>query len=386
MNVDEVKDFIVKLKFLYEHNEDIKKSINIDELTSCLCDLDNLIEIYGVKSVILGHIKAIIVTNLKGKGSQTYKEEEKEEDTFHMVFYGHPGVGKSKTAKILARIWKSLEVIKGTYTKEIDCSAVLNQANYVRDNYLELYKLYIKPEHKDCKGMWKKNEFLWNEIRKNFSDLGDLLVKKIQSSNKKDDYVIIAGREDFVAEYTGQTSIKATNFLNSCLGKCIIIEEAYVLYTGDNDTYGMEALTVLNKFMSDHPREIIVIFTGYEDKLKESIFKAQPGLNRRCQCFFNLKGYSYEGLAKIFIKQLSFNNFSVEDYNELLKFFENNYNYFPNFGGDTLKLAYRCKIVYSENEIEYMFKNLGIGTNSKIITVDIIKKAFNEYKNNNIIE
>jgi hypothetical protein len=378
MNINEINIFIDKIKYLHKVNQDINKLINIEDLINSLQELDDLIEIYNVKLVIIGHIKALIVSSLKNKSL-----ENTEEHMLHTVFYGEPGVGKSKTARILAKIWESLGVIRNTKSN-VNCEMILNKSNETRDAYIDLYKNYIIPEYKDCKTMWKHNEPLWNSLRSNFTELGNLLTKNIENKEEKNDYIIVAGREDFVAEYSGQTSIKTLKFLNSCRGKCIIIEEAYVLYNSENDNYGMEALTVLNRFMDENPKDIIIIFTGYEHKLKSTIFKAQPGLMRRCQWIFNLKGYSHEGLFRIFKSQLKSKGWRLEDNENIVKFFEENYTYFSNFGGDTLKLVYQCKMIYSEKEMEIMFQNSGISDNDKIITYEIILKAFELYKNNHI--
>jgi len=371
---NEVKDFIYKIKVIYDKNSDLHSFINIDELIECLNELDSLIEMYTVKSVIIKHIQTLIVLYLKNKTEKNF-----DNHMLHTVFYGNPGVGKSKTAKILAKIWKSLNIISNN--KKLNNEILLTKINSSRDNFLSLYENYLEPKHKDCKTMWKHNEFLWNNIKSELGNIGDKLVDKIKSDKKNtENHIVIAGREDFVAEYSGQTSIKALNFLNSCKGKCLIIEEAYSLYGGDNDSYGMEALTVLNRFMDENPKDIIVIFTGYEDRLKNTIFKAQPGLKRRCQWLFNLIGYSPEGLANIFIQQLTDNGWIVEDKEKITEFFKSNEKHFENFGGDTDKLTFQCKLVYSDYTMEKMFENMGNYNLDKIIiNYQIVEKAFEQY-------
>jgi len=220
---NEVKDFIYKIKVIYDKNLDLHSFINIDELIECLIELDSLIEMYSIKSVIIKHIQTLIVLYLKNKTEKTF-----DNHMLHTVFYGNPGVGKSKTAKILAKIWKSLNIISNN--KKLNNEILLTKINDSRDNFLSLYENYIEPKHKDCKTMWKHNEILWNNIKSELGNIGDKLVDKLKSDKKNtENHIVIAGREDFVAEYSGQTSIKALNFLNSCKGKCLIIEEAYSL-------------------------------------------------------------------------------------------------------------------------------------------------------------
>jgi hypothetical protein len=392
MYKDEIKKFINKIQIVYNKNEGIRSFVKLEELISSLNELDNLTEMYEVKSVIISHIQALIV--LKLKNSSGFYDEH----MLHTVFYGHPGVGKSKTARILTRIWKSLGIInccKNITEKEkslnINSLDLLKESNEIRKLFLKLYGNYLQPQTKDCKTMWKNNEALWDEIKKRTGEFNNLLFEtpepdtfKVQEIENKDCQVVIAGREDFVAQYTGQTAIKTIDFLKSCKGKCVIIEEAYLLYNGETDTYGMEALTVLNRYMDEHPKDIIIIFTGYEDKLKSSIFKAQPGLIRRCQLIFNLIGYTHEGLAKIFVSQLQNNNWSIESLDYVIDFFERNFFTFENFGGDTEKLSFNCKMIYSQNLINQMYQNDGNDLGSNIITNDILEKAYEIYLKNKI--
>jgi hypothetical protein len=366
MNYSEIDLFIIKVKHLYDKYLNIRSNINIDELTVSLLELNELIEIYSVKDAILNQIQMLLVLMIKNDFISFRNE------MLHSVFYGSPGVGKSKTAYILAKIWRSLGILKrssvGIFLS--NPQKHFEKIAQIRNDFTKLYDSYLVPEKKDCKNMMDKYQKEWLSIYNRL--IG------IDSVNSQEDNIVICSREDFIAEYAGQTSIKTTNFLNKCLGKCIIIEEAYTLYIGENDSYGLEAITILNRFMDEHSDELIVIFTGYEDNLKESIFKAQPGLERRCQWFFHLQSYSYSGLSKIFIKQLKDMEWSVEDTSFIIDFFRNNIKYFPNYGGDTNKFAFKCKLCHSKrifdilsndekNNIEYVLEN------------NIIEEAFEEY-------
>lgn len=384
MSINEVKDFINKITKIYEKNPSVLYFINIDELINSLNELDNIIEMYELKTVIVKHIQALIVFKVN-------PPQKKEKNKLHTVFYGTPGVGKSKTAKILSHIWKALGIIHcdNKEYKRKNCKNILNNINSFRENYLKMFENYITNQNKSSKTLWEENKDLWFNIKDNLSSVGNNLVENIENENIEDSdseaqsiedsYVVIAGRENFVAEYTGQTAIKTLKFLNSCKGKCIIIEEAYLLYNGEMDTFGMEALTVLNKFMDEHPKDIIIIFTGYEDKLKNGIFKAQPGLKRRCQLIFNMIGYTPEGLARIFISQLNDNEIYIEDEQFVKDFFVKNSESFENFGGDTEKLAFQCKMIYSETIINNMYNEVFDSNMKKIITNDILEIAFENY-------
>src|SRR5205807_9799226 len=96
-------------------------------------------------------------------------------------------------------------------------------------------------------------------------DKDDILQEPVippESKDKpkdKDSNISIVSRADFVGEYQGFTATKTYNLLKNNLqqGKVTFIDEAYSLIHGDNDGFGMEALTTLNRFMSDHPEAIV---------------------------------------------------------------------------------------------------------------------------------
>lgn len=200
----------------------------------------------------------------------------------------------------------------------------------------------------------------------------------------------IINRSDLVAEYLGQTAIKTLNLLQQNVGKVVFIDEAYSLVTSDRDSFGMESLTIINQFMSEHPNEIVIIFSGYKDLLEKTIFEKQPGLKRRCTWVFEISGYSAKGLAEIFHKQLAEFNWSLDQSIDLIAFFSRNKEYFPSFGGDTSKLSFYCKLAYaSEIFTDYTITTTNPDINTlteKIITEKMLHIAFNNYKQNRVKE
>src|SRR5690606_7589073 len=104
----------------------------------------------------------------------------------------------------------------------------------------------------------------------------------------------ILSREGFVSMWVGETAPKTTNLLKENLGRAVFIDEAYSLINGERDSHGSEAVTALNRFMSEHPDEIVVIFGGYREKMRQTIFHVQPGLESRCTWIFDIAGYTPE--------------------------------------------------------------------------------------------
>lgn len=200
---------------------------------------------------------------------------------------------------------------------------------------------------------------------------------------KKDDPFIIVSRSDFVAEYLGQTSNKTKALLEASLGKVVFIDEAYSLYNGDRDSYGLEALTTLNQFMSEHPNEITIIFAGYKDMMQESIFTQQPGLQRRCTWVFEIEKYSASDLNEIFLFQSKKDSWILPE--DTLEFFKTNYQDFPSFGGDTERLLYYSKLEHSTESFERACEDVNYMPN-KNLSLDQIKKGFKVLKLNQAIK
>ncbi len=374
---DDIIVFIDKYKKVYDKYEIVKKNINFEELKTSLLELDKIIEMNQIKSAIIKQIEVLTVLIIKSNEYNRF-----DNHILHTVFYGNPGVGKSRIAKILANIWKSLGILSHKSNEnKINDKDILSKISDIKNLYNGLYNKFQIPDSKESKKMWKNNQHDWDILRQKINMLENLKLNKIDSSVDK--IIITAGREDFVAEYAGQTSIKSYNFLKSCLGKCVIIEEAYVLYTGESDTYGIEALTVLNRFMDEYASSIAVIFTGYEDKLRDTIFKIQPGLKRRCQWIFNLKGYTEKGLSKIFISQLGDN--WIIDEKMIETFFMKNFDKFTNFGGDTEKLAFICKILSGHQNFNYFLKSEVSNIEDKdFLTEKMLNEALKEFLGNSI--
>lgn len=193
------------------------------------------------------------------------------------------------------------------------------------------------------------------------------------------DLIKIVSRDDFVAGYLGQTSIKTKALLNANKGKVLFIDEAYSLYHDNRDMYGMEALTTLNLYLSENPDNVIVIFGGYKDLMQKGIFKAQPGLSRRCMWHFECDPYSYDELFEIFKRQVDKDGYNImkHDYKKILELFKNNIDAFPNFGGDTERLSFYCQLEYSKDSLSSTLKD-------DIIKHDHIEKGIMLLRENNI--
>lgn len=87
-------------------------------------------------------------------------------------------------------------------------------------------------------------------------------------------------RADLVGRYVGHTAPLTQKAIQSALGGVLFIDEAYSLYRGNDDSYGLEAIDTLVKGMEDNRENLVVILAGYSMEMAEFL-TANSGLKSR---------------------------------------------------------------------------------------------------------
>ena len=110
--------------------------------------------------------------------------------------------------------------------------------------------------------------------------------------------LVEVSRGDLVGRYTGHTAPLTNSVIQSALGGVLFIDEAYSLYRGEQDSFGLEAIDTLVKGMEDHRDELVVILAGYTKEM-EVFLTANSGLASRFPNKIEFPDYTADELLDI---------------------------------------------------------------------------------------
>ena len=384
--LDELESLIQVLQYQMRTNDQRIRSIKYpDMLMTSLYELKNLVGMERLKDSIALQVMRLIDASNNG---------EKSSRMLNTILYGPPGVGKTKVGIILSKIWFSLGYLKksstvkasdagaanagfpNTTTTEISTGEgpnplvtlgilfllygfayVVSGVSYIYERLGFLWLLFIIFATMAIFVLlyWNKRTYTYiTNIVTNAPEQEEIKMDSKYVSEIQDrDLITVVSRQDFVADYLGQTATKTKALLYKNLGKVVFIDEAYSLINGDRDSFGMEALTTLNLFMSEHPDSIAIIFAGYKDMMKHGIFHVQPGLPRRCMWHFECDRYTGNQLAEIFFRQVENDGWRIKegDYEKIRDLICDNEDIFVSYGGDTERLLFFSQLEASRNNM-----------------------------------
>lgn len=368
------------------HNKDIiwRNIKDSKLLISSLKELNRFIGNHEIKQSVCDQVSHII----HNKTLVSQGKVREDDVMLNTALYGPPGVGKTLIGRCLSKIWYSLGYLDGSRNKANRVGVGLrnilaggDDESSTMNTGLLLYGIFIAimvivALISMVRSMYTNIGLYWtiavialiaiiiatviyvlatpttNNTNKNNTN------KKVDDVNDEyiidaDDLFTVVSRSDFVDKYVGWTDKKTLKLLNDNLGKVLFVDEAYSLVSDPRDSFGLEAINTINKFLSEHPREIIVIFAGYKDLMDSCIFDSQPGLRRRFMWHFNCSGYNGEELFDIFRLQLRQKQRDIvsDDLTMTKELLASNSVYFPNFGGDTERLCFFAELEQSKDYI-----------------------------------
>ena len=108
----------------------------------------------------------------------------------------------------------------------------------------------------------------------------------------------VVGRSDLVAEYVGQTAVKTKKLLKEAAGGVLLIDEAYALMDDRGGSFGDEAINTLVEEMDTCRDNLVIIFAGYPDRMKQFLAN-NPGLQSRIPYTVHFRDYSTDQLFSI---------------------------------------------------------------------------------------
>ena len=188
----------------------------------------------------------------------------------------------------------------GTARKELDEMIGLSSVKQMVQKIIANYKL-----NKFCieKGIPKRNISLHMAFTGN-PGTAKTTVARLFAEIMKDEKILStgnfveAGRADLVGDHVGSTAPLIKKKFREAQGGILFIDEAYSLCDAYENGFGDEAINTLVQEMENHRDDVIVIFAGYPEPMKQFLDR-NPGMRSRIAFQVEFDDYSTEELCAI---------------------------------------------------------------------------------------
>lgn len=310
------------------------------------------------------------------------------------LLYGPPGTGKTLIATKLAKIWYAMGFIKQP-DKSLDYFEFFSDGD---NSYLTGF-FYI------FAGIIILIGYTVGIMKHIYSDLGRyfwhvvifaILIAMVviglamffsrqkssyikEGSVKDSDLITVVSREDFVSKYLGGSDKQTKELLDANRGKVLMIDEAYSLANDHHDPYGLEVINTLNRYMSEHAGEIIIIMAGYKNLIENGIFKLQPGLPSRFTFTHECNGYNAVELCDIFRNFVKKDGWTIcaDDIDDIYRLFAQHEKRFISHARDVHRLMLYTQMEYSRTLLDHDIPYLEL-------TAPMVVEAFNVLTKNTL--
>lgn len=106
------------------------------------------------------------------------------------------------------------------------------------------------------------------------------------------------GRADLVGQHVGHTAPLVKKKFRDAQGGMLFIDEAYSLCDSYENVFGDEAINTIVQEMENHRDDVIVIFAGYPEPMKQFLDR-NPGMQSRIAFQIEFENYTTEELCAI---------------------------------------------------------------------------------------
>ncbi len=223
----------------------------------------------------------------------------------------------------VAKIGVETVMLNRSKTSSEEIEAVNKELNEIIG--LDMVKNYIKSlqSHIEMQKLRREQGLKTSEVSKHMIFTGNPGTGKTTIARLISRYMKAIGalsrgqlvevtRADLVAQYVGQTAPLTMNVIKSALGGVLFIDEAYSLYRGKDDAFGLECIDTIVKAMEDHRDDLIIILAGYKKEMAVFL-ESNSGLKSRFPNIIDFPDYTGEELRKIAVLQAKSKGYKIND-------------------------------------------------------------------------
>ncbi|CAD6452430.1 875f01ce-4a69-44a0-afed-3e6f2dd037ec [Sclerotinia trifoliorum] len=242
----------------------------------------------------------------KGSDAESNTGETPVIDPEDLLFTKEDILGPDPSAAILnSEAWQELQKLIGLEKVK---TSLLTLLELVKTNYQR--ELEEKPLH----------QFTLNRLFLGPAGTGKTVVAKLYAKILGEIGVLSKGEvifrnpSDLIGQYIGHSEANTKAALNAARGNVLVIDEAYMMYSGNSDGTGNESDsfrqgvidTLVAEVQGNPGEDRCVLLLGYREPMLEMLNHSNPGLSRRfpVENAFSFENFSIDELGKILRSKL----------------------------------------------------------------------------------